>query len=688
MNIMKRLTILFICMTALTAMVAAQGNDPVLMTVAGEKITKSEFLNVYNKNNIKDEPMDRKSLENYLDLYINFKLKVKEAEENKLDTAISFKTELSGYRKQLAQPYLTDKSVDESLLQEAYDRMQWDIRASHILIMKVQKITENKTTKTKDTTWVNIDYNALPEDTLIAYQKIMKIRERILKGESFEKLAMEFSDDKSAQDKEDPSTKSVIKGNGGDLGYFSVLDMIYPFETGAYNAKIGEISMPIRTDYGYHLIKVTERQPAMGKAVVAHIYVSVPKDAKPEDLATYKTKIDEAYSRLKKGESFEELVTLYSDDKGSASKGGVLPGFGVNRMVPEFIVAINKLKQAGDYSEPVQTMYGWHIIKLIEKKPPKSFDEEKAMLKTRILKDSRSNKSKESMIARIKKDYGFTEFKETVKDFYTVVDSTVFEGLWNASAASALNKPMIKLAEITYTQKDFADYLSVKQSRRAKMHIPSYINEKYTSFVDDKCIAYEDSKLEEKYPEFKALMKEYRDGILLFELTDKKVWSKAIQDTAGLKAFYEINKNNYMWPERLDASIYTCNNATTAANAKKLAKNVLKGKLSESDLLKSINTDSIPSLSIEHKFFVKGDNAIIDSVQWVKGIYDVAGKNDKVVFVVVHALRAPEPKAISEAKGIITADYQNFLENEWIKSLKAKYTVEVNKDVFETLIKE
>lgn len=663
---MKRVLFIVLLNVVVFGCLKAQNNDPTLLTVAGEKVSKSEFLNVYKKNNIKGEVMDRKSLEEYLELFINFKLKVKEAEEQKLDTFTSFKTELAGYRKQLAQPYMTDKDVDEGLIKEAYDRAQWDIRASHILI--------------------KVDKNATPEDTLAAYFKVIKIRDRILKGESFESIAKETSDDPSARDREDPNSKSVIKGNGGDLGYFSVLDMIYPFENAVYNTKVGGVSMPVRTDYGYHLIKVVNKKPAMGKAVVAHIFVSVPKDAKPEDLPGYKTKIDEAYAKLKSGAKYEDIVTEYSDDKGSAAKGGVLPAFGVNRMVPEFIEEITKLNNIGDYSGPVQTAYGWHIIKLIERKPIKSFEDEKAQLKTRIIKDARSEKSKESVIIRIKNENNFKEFPLTLKDFYSVVDSTLLEGKWEASKAQHLTKTMFVLGNQNFTQTDFAQHLA-KQSKSPKIALNVLVNEKYDKYVEDMVLNYEDSKLESKYPEFKSLMKEYRDGIMLFELTDKKVWSKAIQDTTGLKEFYEPNKTKYMWDQRLDASIFTCNDADIAKKARKLVKNVMNESLTEDDLLKKINTDSIPVLKIEHKKFLKGDNAMIDSVKWEKGISADMPKNNKTVFIAVYMVVAPEPKSIKEAKGLITADYQNFLEKEWIDQLRKKYPYEVNKDVFESLLK-
>ncbi len=664
---MKRVLFIVLLNVVLVGCLKAQNSDVTLLTVAGEKISKSDFLNVYKKNNIKGEVMDRKSLDEYLELFINFKLKVKEAEEQKLDTFTSFKTELAGYRKQLAQPYMTDKDVDEGLIKEAYDRAQWDIRASHILI--------------------RLDKNATPEDTLTVYNKVLKIRNRILKGEPFENLAKESSEDPSSRDREDPNTKSIIKGNGGDLGYFSVLDMIYPFENAAFITKTGEVSMPVRTDYGYHLIKVINKKPAMGKVVVAHIYASVPKDAKAEDLASYKAKIEEAYAKLKAGAKYEDIVTEYSDDKGSAAKGGVLPGFGVNRMVPEFIEAITKLNNVGDYSEPVQTAYGWHIIKLIERKPIKSFEDEKAQLKTRIIKDSRSDKSKESVITRIKTEYNFKEFPETLKDFYTVLDSSFLEGKWDVAKAQTLTKTMFVLGNQNFTQADFAQFLAAKQSKHPKMSIKAVVGEKFNQYVEESTLNYEDGKLETKYPEFKSLMKEYRDGIMLFELTDKKVWTKAIQDTTGLKEFHEQNKNKYMWDQRLDATIYTCKDAAVAKSARKLLKNLEKGSLTEADLLKKINTDSIAVLKIEHKKFVKGESALIDSLKWEKSISPNTVKNNKTIFVVVHAVVAPEPKTIKEAKGLITADYQNFLEKEWIVQLRKKYPYEVNKDVFESLLK-
>lgn len=631
-------------------------DDPVLLTVGKSQVTKSEFENVYHKNNTKDDNT-RESLEKYLELYINFKLKVQEAEELGMDTAASFRDELKGYRKQLAQPYLTDKDVNEKLLKEAYDRMQWDVRASHIL--------------------VKVGENALPKDTLEAYNKIMKIRQRILKGENFSKVASEkgVSDDPSAKD------------NGGDLGYFTALQMVYPFESVAYKTPVGEISMPVRTRYGYHIIKVVDKRPAQGEILVAHIMVKTPEKMSATDSINAKNKIEELYAKLQKGEDFAELAKTYSDDKPSAKKGGELPWFGTNRMPLEFEQASFALKNNGDYSEPVKTKYGWHIIKRLDKKKPATFEEAKNELKAKVGKDSRSQQGRQSLIAKLKKEYSFTEAKDkkgrfaALEAFYPLIDTTYFEGKWDSKKAAALNKPLFTLHGKAYTQADFTKFLETRQSKRPKTDIKELVNNMYRQFVDETIIAYEESRLEAKYPEFRALMQEYRDGILLFELTDKKVWSKAVKDTVGLKAFYEKNKENYKWDERADATIYTAADEKTTKEVRKM----IAKKKTEKQILEAINKTSQLNLQTESKIFQKGENSLVDA-NWNPGISaDKKLENGKVTFVVVHKLMKPEVKTFNEAKGLVTADYQNHLEKEWLEELRRKYKVNVNKEVLSSV---
>ncbi|MDQ3046482.1 MAG: peptidylprolyl isomerase [Bacteroidota bacterium] len=631
--------------------IAQKNNDAVLMTIGGTKVTVSEFENVYHKNNSK-ESNDPKSLNDYVDLFVNFKLKVKEAEELGLDTAKAFREELGGYRKQLAQPYLTDKDVNEQLLKETYDRMQTDIRASHILV----KVTEN----------------ALPKDTLDAYNKIMKIRSRILKGEDFNKVAGEkgISDDPSA------------KENGGDLGYFTSLQMVYPFENAAYTTKVGDISMPIRTRYGYHIIKVIDKRKAQGEVMVAHIMVKTTPNMTKEDSLNAYTKITEISNKLKAGAKFEELAQQFSDDKASAKKNGELPWFGTGKMPYEFEKASFALANKGDYSDIMRTKYGWHIIKLIDKRGLASFEDMKNELKTKVTKDSRSQAGRTSLIAKIKSEYKFKENLKARDEFYKVMDSSLFEGRWDIAKAASLKKPMFNFNDKVYTQADFANYISSHQSKRPKTDYKMVIIQQYKQFVDESAISYEESRLDQKYPEFKALMQEYRDGILLFELTDQKVWSKAVKDTVGSKEFYEKNKSSFMWDERADASVYSATDEKVAKQVRAL----LKKKKTEKEIIAEVNKNSQLNLQVESRIFNKGENEFVDK-NWNPGVSaDMKSEKDKkTIIVVTSKLLKPEPKSYNDSKGMVTADYQAHLEKEWIEALKKKYPVTIDKSVLATI---
>lgn len=648
----KSLVLPFTLLAINTITAQNKNKDAVLMTIGQDKVTVAEFETVYKKNNTKEATNDAKSLNDYVDLFVNFKLKVREAEELKLDTAKSFRDELAGYRKQLAQPYLTDKDVNEKLLKETYDRLQEDVHASHILV----KVPEG----------------ALPKDTLEAYNKIMKIRTRILKGEGFNKVAAEkgISDDPSAKD------------NGGDLGYFTALQMVYPFESAAYSTKVGDVSMPVRTRFGYHIIKVSDRRKAQGEVLVAHIMVKTPPNMTKEDSINAHSKINEIYSKLKAGAKFEELATQFSDDKTSAKKGGELMWFGTNKMPMEFEKASFALKNKNDISEPVKTKYGWHVIRLVDKRGLASFDVMKNELKDKVTKDSRSQAGRASLIAKIKAEYKFKENLAARDEFIKVIDSTVFEGTWDKAKAAALKKPMFNFNDKQYTQADFANYIASHQNKRPKIDRTVLINQLYKQFVDESAITYEESRLDQKYPEFKALMEEYHDGILLFELTDRKVWSKAVKDTAGAKEFYEKNKNNYMWEERADAVVYSCSDATVAQQVRKM----LTEKKSEKDILAAINKDTQLNLQTESRLFSKGENEFVDK-SWKQGISaDMNSEKDKkTVIVAVNKIVPPGPKSFQDAKGMVTADYQNYLEKEWLAELRKKYVVTIDKNVLATI---
>jgi peptidyl-prolyl cis-trans isomerase SurA len=698
---MNKILIAFIAFFfALSAASLAQ-TDPVLVSIAGENITRSEFEKVFKKNN-RDEKMDRKAIEDYLDLFINYKLKVKEAIDSGLDTAKNFVDELAGYRKQLAQPYMTDKAVTEKLLREAYDRMKSDVRASHIL--------------------ATVGPDALPRDTVAAHLRISIIRDFVngknietAKVAEYEAMIKKNLNPKSAtygkdsadaakrinsmkelakqkpaptEDRfaiaamttsEDPSAKD----NSGDLGYFSALMMVYPFETAAYNAKKGEVSTPVRTRFGFHIIKVTDSRPNPGEVKVAHIMAKAgAASADLQENMKAKAKIDTVFAKLKAGDNFEDLAREFSDDPGSARTGGVLPQFGTGRMVPEFEAAAFALKKIGDYSEPVRTSFGWHIIKLLERKPLAPFDSMQSELKSKVAKDSRSDLSKTSFINRVKSKYNFKEMPKAKDEFFKVIDSTLAEATWTKDKAEKLTKPLFTLGEKTYTQQNLTDFVASRQSKKSGTPLKALFDNLYNDFVNQSCLDYEESRLEINYPDFKSLMQEYHDGILLFDLTDKKVWSKAVKDTTGLQEFYTRNKTNYMWGERVEASIYSCYDAEVS---KKVRKSIDKG-LRDDSLLAVYNKENL-WLQIKPGIFSKGDDHIIDSIPWVAGKTGDFKKDDKVAFVNVKRKMAPEPKTLDEARGMITADYQQFLEKDWIDSLRKKYSYTVHKDVVESLIR-
>ena len=442
--------------------------------------------------------------------------------------------------------------------------------------------------------------------------------------------------------------------------------------------------MPIRTRFGYHILKVNDKRASQGEILTAHIMVSFTKEMGEKDKANLKTKIDEIYAKLKSGSKFEEIARQFSDDKQSAEKGGQLQWFGSSRMPIEFEKASFALQNNGDYSEPFTTKYGWHIVKRLDKKGLASFDEMKADLKQRIGKDSRTQAGKTSLIAKIKKENNFKENVMSKTPFLKVLDSTVYQGKWEAKKADKLgNKELFTIGTTKKTQNDFAKYIESHQTARAIMDNNMFLQQSYKEFVDETVINFEDAQLETKYPEYKNLLKEYRDGILLFDLTDREVWSKAIKDTAGLKVYYSKNKTNYLWEERAETTTYKCLNDKIA----KQVRGLLNKNKTEKEIIDIVKKSSQLNLTSESVTYLKGENKDVDA-NWKKGIVSnniIDSKENKVVVLVINAILDKTPKTIAEAKGTITADYQTYLEKEWLSYLKNKYTVKVNEDVLKSI---
>lgn len=647
---MKRLCIIAV-LAFLTLNTLAQTKEPVIFTFGTDTVFKSEFERVYSKNNdVKTKKPSEKEIQEYLDLYVKFKLKVKEAYSRQMDTNDAFIQELAGYRKQLAQPYLVDNHVTDQLIEEAYNRMLEEVNVSHILI--------------------NCAKDDLPKDTLIAYKKILDIRKQIMDNKiSFDSAARQMSDDPSA------------KVNNGLLGYFSAFQMIYPFESMAYNTPKGQISMAFRTQFGYHILKVNDRRQSPGEIKVAHIMVRFNND---KEVAAAKEKIDAIYAKLQAGENFEELVKQYSEDYSTKSNKGEMTWFKSTGQLPtDFKEASFALKNNGDYTAPVKTDFGWHIIKRLDHKGIAPLSEQKETLKYKVSRDDRSQISSKVVLERLKKDNKFTPNDKELVSYIATVDTSLLRGAWIPTPKSKTANVLFTIAGQKYTYDDFSTFIMNFQGPKKSDNVGYVVKDFYNDYVEKMNFAYEEDHLEEKYPDFKNLMQEYRDGILLFELTDKMVWSKSVEDTIGLKAYYELNKTKYMWGTRAEAAIFDCSDAKVAKAVKKLVKKNLPDTL----IYKKINAKDPLALSITRGKFEKGQNETLDKITWKEGVTDLPPNGTKQTFIKIYKVMEPTPKELSEIMGVATSDYQAYLEDTWIKELKNKYPVTINTAGKDTLFK-
>ncbi len=629
----------------------SQDNNPVVMKIDDQSIHKDDFLRTYLKNN-ENPKYDKESLDKYMDLYEKFKLKVAEAEVLGYDTIPSLEKELKGYEDQLAQPYLIDSAKTKELIQEAYNHMQHEIQASHILI-KLPK-------------------NPSPEDTLKAYKKAMAIRKRIENGEDFIQVAKEVSDDPSAQT------------NSGELGYFTAFQMVYPFEMAAYKTKIGAVSEPVRTRFGYHLLTVTDKRKARGTMTTAHIMVAMKQNPTEAEVTKAKKKIDEIYQKLQDGESFEKLARLYSDDQGSKMKGGRLNPFGSGtsqRMVPSFENAAFALKEDGDYSKPIRTDYGFHIVKRLKYKPLGTLKEVKPFIEQKLKQSGRLNQSKKVFVNDLKAKNEFVDKGEkSLPWFYANIDSSIFKKNWDAPKLNK-NQWMFKYRNEKYDMQMFMEYISHQKLSR-KMPVKKYINQLYEQWQTAVIMADEKSRLKDEYPEYKALSEEYHDGILLYQIMKDKVWDKAITDSAGLEAYFEKHIDKYQWPKRVKATIYSSPDKEMVLKAKKLAAN---DTMDMTNILDSINKDSQLNITGERSKYVQSKSEILSQKGLKFGKNDIFKNGDRYYFVILEKSIPPGPKDLNETRGIVIQDYQNYLEEQWLKELRKKHTITINKKVLYSL---
>lgn len=572
--------------------------DKVLMTIDGQPVMASEFLYIYEKNN-QESALEQKNMDEYLDLFINFKLKVHEAEANGIDTTEAFKKELSGYRAQATPKYMKDEAAIDSLVEMSYRRIAEDRRGAHIAIQCPMTADDS----TVEAALAQI--NTIRERVTTGVEKKVKVKgkwKKVREPEDFFAVAVETSSDPSVQE------------NKGELGWITPFRYVYPFENAVYTTKVGEVTPVFRTAYGFHIALVEERRDHE-EVAAAHIMKMTPRGDEEAEAAA-KVAIDSLYELVKNGANFAEVAKAQSDDKGSAMRGGDLGWFGRGYMVKPFEEAAFALKDSGEISAPIKSDFGWHIIMLKGKRGIQPLEE-----------------MRESILKKVQRD------------------------------------ERIKEADASFIRKARAEY-----------NLPAEMS-------DEDVRAYADSHLEDKYPELKNLVKEYHDGILLFDISLEQVWDKASQDKEGLEAYFQAHKADYPWTEpRFKGFVVQCKNANLEKAVRAIIRNADRDSV-ESYINSRINIgDSITYVKCTRGLWTLGQNKIVDKLGFKQKKVEFKTNSEfPHVFVVGKKLKAPEEFA--DERGKVTSDYQDYLEAEWVKQLREKYPVVVDEAVFESLKK-
>ncbi|MCF7567799.1 peptidylprolyl isomerase [Sabulilitoribacter arenilitoris] len=632
-------------LTAIVFFVNAQSDaKEVLFTVDNEPVYVSEFLRVYNKNLDLVQDESQKDVDKYLSLFTTYKLKLKEAKALELDKKPSYLRELNTYKKQLAKNFIYDNKVTDELVKEAYERISYDIKANHILI--------------------RLPENASPQDTLVAFNKISKLRDRAL-SEGFETVRKEVH-----------NGKSVF---GEELGYFSGFRMVYRFENAAFNTNVGDISQPFRTRFGYHIVKVLDKRKSRGERAVAHIMLAIRENdtvnEKPE------TRIQDIYKKLNQGEEFEALAKQFSDDKNSAPKGGKLAAFSSGQLSsPEFEEVAFSLERVGDVSEPFKTKYGWHIVKLHDKKLTPEFEDIKSELEAKVKRDERSKIIDKALTDKLRVKYNVKDNPEALSYFASILNDDYYKKTWKLPADFKGDTPLVKIGKQQFSFINFGAYLEKNQRGvNPKSTFKNMVSEKYNTFLNARLINYQENHLEEENEEFANIVNEYRDGLLLFDLMETTIWNTAKTDSVEIRNYYNANKEKYVLPKRIDAVVASSAKQRTL---KKVA-NLLEQNMSLEDIKKLVNNNGEVNVVFTSSTMDANHQALPDNFQFTKGISKIYKHNKAFIVAKVNEVLPKQLKTFEEAKGLIISDFQTHKEENWIKKLEEKYKVVINQNVLD-----
>jgi peptidyl-prolyl cis-trans isomerase SurA len=632
----------------LSSMICAQDNDLsslTLLTIDGKEYDAGTFERVYLKNLDIVQDESQKDIDNYLQLYIDYRLKLQEAYVLELDQDEAYKKELLNYRSSLAQAYLTDIEVTDRLVQEVYDRSKEEVNASHIL--------------------VKVGRGAIPADTLKAWNKINEIKSQLDQGADFVTLAREKSEGPSA-------------GNAGELGWFGPFRMVYEFEDAAFETEVGMHTAPFRTDFGYHVLKVNDRRLSRGEVTVAHIMTF---DKKESNDGTAETRIQDIYSQLKEGKGFEELAREFSDDLNSAGKGGTLSKFGTGGLnSPEFEDIALEMTVPGAYSEPFKSKYGWHIVKLIEKHPIPTFENQEKVLVEKIRKSPRSRKITTSFTNKLKKKYGVASAIKASQQLTSAVSDSITDPTASFTYQGIDTvQTIFSIKESTLNYGDFLNYATARQKKDFKPYSSKEekINEFYNEFINEEIIAYYDDNLERDNADFAFIYKEFKEGILLFNLMEANIWEKAKQDTVALKSHYEAHKDKYQWKRRLDI-VLTQNTSESVALE---VIDMLKKGIDVDSIKSNFNQDGRTKVLLSTGIVEETYNRLPADFEIKAGVSKVYKSPTDSFYKVIKINEIIEPslKTFEEAIGAVMNDYQQVLEKNWKDNLRKGHDIEINK---------
>lgn len=572
---------------------AASAEDKVLMKIDGDPVMQSEFMYIYQKNN-QETTVDQKTLDEYLDLFVNFKLKVKEAESQGIDTTADFKKELASYRKQALPKYMQDQELEDEMIRLSYEHMRNSRRVAHIAIEC--PLNADSAATAEALAKINDARERVTTGKETLTKKGKKMIKTLLPREDFKTVALEVSTDPS------------VKDNSGEIGWIAPFRYVWAFEKTAYETAIGEVSPVFRTQYGFHIMLVEEERP-FEEVHASHIMKMCNTQIDSLSLPQ-KAKLMGVWQLAKDGQDFAELAKTHSEDKGSAVRGGDLGWFGRGRMVQPFEdIAFGM--QPGEISEPFATRFGWHFIKLHEKRGLQPLDSLYTQLQKQVARDERHQEVDKAYIEKLRKEH----------------------------------------------------------------NLPSTASR-------DEVLAAEEASLEGKYPEFKHLMQEYHDGILLFDVSLKEVWDKASLDTAGIEAFFAQNKKNYAWDApRYKGIVFHCKDQNTQKAVKRMIKAAHPDSI-QNYIDKRMNVDSVVYVRSEKGLWKQGQNGAVDKLVWKTGDFE---PKEEYPYVFVVGKKLKNPESYMDERGKVTSDYQDYLEKQWIEELKKKHEVVINREAFEEL---